>query len=64
MKIELPHAVAGSVSLVASPMKFSGTPLKHEIPPPALGQHTDEILSNVLNKNAEQIAALKATGIV
>ena len=64
MKIELPHAVAGSVSLVASPMKFSGTPLKHEIPPPALGQHTDEILSTVLNKNAEQIAALKATGIV
>jgi crotonobetainyl-CoA:carnitine CoA-transferase CaiB-like acyl-CoA transferase len=45
-------------------MKFSGTPIKHEIPPPSLGQHTDEILSTVLHKNTEQIAALKATGIV
>jgi crotonobetainyl-CoA:carnitine CoA-transferase CaiB-like acyl-CoA transferase len=64
MKIELPHAVAGTVPLVGSPMKFSGTPIQHEIPPPALGQHTDEILSAVLHKNAEQIAALKATGVV
>ena len=64
MKIELPHAVAGTVPLVGSPMKFSGTPIKHEIPPPSLGQHTDEILSTVLHKNAEQIAALKASGIV
>jgi crotonobetainyl-CoA:carnitine CoA-transferase CaiB-like acyl-CoA transferase len=31
MKIELPHAVAGTVPLVGSPMKFSGTPIKHEI---------------------------------
>ncbi len=64
MKIELPHAVAGKVPLVASPMKFSGTPIKHEVPPPALGQHTDEILSGVLKKNEAEIARLKAAGIV
>ena len=64
MKIELPHAVAGKVPLVASPMKFSGTPLKHEVPPPALGQHTDEILSGALKKNGAEIARLKAAGIV
>jgi len=64
MKIELPHAVAGKVSLVASPMKFSETPLVHKVPPPALGQHTDEILTKVLNKTSEQVAALKAQGIV
>ena len=64
MKIELPHAVAGKVPLVASPMRFSGTPIKHEIPPPALGQHTDEILSGVLKKNEAEIARLKAAGIV
>ena len=64
MKIELPHAVAGKVPLVASPMKFSGTPIKHEVPPPALGQHTDEILGGVLKKNAAEIARLKAAGIV
>jgi len=64
MKIELPHAAAGKVPLVASPMKFSGTPIKHEVPPPVLGQHTDEILSSVLKKNAAEIAQLKAGGIV
>jgi len=64
LKIELPHAVAGKVPLVASPMKFSGTPIKHEVPPPALGQHTDEILSGVLKKNEAEIARLKAAGIV
>jgi crotonobetainyl-CoA:carnitine CoA-transferase CaiB-like acyl-CoA transferase len=64
MKIELPHAVAGKVSLVASPMRFSGTPIKHEVPPPALGQHTDEILRQSLKKSDTEIAKLKADGVV
>ena len=64
MKIELPHAAAGKVPLVASPMRFSGTPLKHDIPPPVVGQHTDEILRTVLKKTDAEIAALKAAGAV
>jgi crotonobetainyl-CoA:carnitine CoA-transferase CaiB-like acyl-CoA transferase len=64
MKIELPHAVAGTVPLVGSPMKFSETPIKHEMPPPALGQHTDEILTSVLNKSQDEITSLKTKGIV
>ncbi len=64
LKFELPHAVAGKVTLVASPMRFSATPLKHEVPPPALGQHTDEILRGVLKKGDAEIARLKADGVV
>ena len=64
MKIEMPHAVAGKVTLVASPMRFSGTPIKHEVPPPALGQHTDEILRSVLKKSDAEIAGLRAGGVV
>ena len=64
MKFELPHAAAGKVTLVASPMKFSGTPLKHDMPPPVVGQHTDEILRTVLKKTDAEIAALKAAGAV
>jgi formyl-CoA transferase len=64
MKIDLPHAAAGSVPLVASPMKFSDTPLKHEVPPPVLGQHTDEILRGVLKKNDTEIAKLRTDGVV
>ena len=64
LKIELPHAVAGKVTLVASPMRFSETPIKHEIPPPAVGQHTDEILRGVLKKSDAEIAALRSGGVV
>ncbi len=64
LRIELPHAVAGKVSLVASPMRFSATPLKHEMPPPVLGQHSDEILRGILNKSDAEISALKESGII
>ena len=64
LKFELPHAIAGKVPLVASPMRFSGTPLKHEVPPPALGQHTEEILRSVLKKGDAEIAKLKEGGVV
>ena len=64
LRFELPHATAGKVPLVASPMRFSETPLKHEVPPPALGQHTDEILRSVLKKSAAEIAKLRTAGVV
>jgi crotonobetainyl-CoA:carnitine CoA-transferase CaiB-like acyl-CoA transferase len=64
MKIELDHAVAGKVPLIASPMKFSGTPLEFKNPPPVLGQHTDEVLSKVLNLDDAEIARLRANGVI
>lgn len=64
MQIELPHAVAGKVTLVGSPMKFSQTPIVHEMPPPALGQHTQEILRSVLKKSDAEIVALQTLGII
>jgi len=64
LKIELPHAAAGKVPLVVSPMRFSETPLKHELAPPIVGQHTDEILRDLLKKNDAEIAALRAGGTI
>ncbi len=64
MKIELDHATAGRIPLIASPMKFSGTALEFKAPPPVLGQHTDEVLSEVLNLDADAIARLRKDGIV
>jgi glutaryl-CoA transferase len=40
----LPHPLAGTVPQVVSPMRFRGSPLSFERPPPLLGEHTDEIL--------------------
>jgi formyl-CoA transferase len=64
MRIELEHPLAGRVPLIASPMKFLGTPLEHEAPPPTLGQHTDEVLTRLLKLDAAAIAKLRADGAV
>lgn len=63
MLIELPHPTAGKVPLVGSPLKFSATPVDYRLPPPLLGQHTDEILLE-LGYSAEQISALRAEGVL
>jgi len=64
VKIELEHAVAGKLPLVASPMRFSGTPLEHRLAPPVLGQHTGEILREVLRLSESEIARLRADGVI
>jgi glutaryl-CoA transferase len=64
LRLELPHPSAGMVSLVRSPMRFSGTPVEHGVPPPTLGQHTDEVLRELLKKDASDIARLRSEGIV
>jgi crotonobetainyl-CoA:carnitine CoA-transferase CaiB-like acyl-CoA transferase len=64
VKIELDHAAAGKLPLVASPMRFSGTPLEYRLPPPLLGEHTDQILKEFLKLNETEIAKLRAEGIV
>jgi formyl-CoA transferase len=64
MRIDLPHPTAGTVPLVASPMRFSATPLEHKLPPPTLGQHTDEILRDVLGFDNTKIAQLHSAGVV
>jgi len=64
VKIELDHAAAGKLPLVASPMRFSGTPLDYRLAPPLLGEHTDQILKDFLKLNENEIARLRADGIV
>jgi crotonobetainyl-CoA:carnitine CoA-transferase CaiB-like acyl-CoA transferase len=64
VKIELDHPVAGKLPLVASPMRFSATPLEHKLAPPVLGQHTEEILLEVLRMSAPEVARLRADGVI
>jgi crotonobetainyl-CoA:carnitine CoA-transferase CaiB-like acyl-CoA transferase len=64
MAVELPHPSAGKVTLVRSPMKMSATPATSDKAPPLLGQHTDEVLREVLNRSGDEIAALRARGVV
>ena len=64
LRIELPHPQAGRVPLVASPIKFSATPVQYRRPPPLLGEHTREILTGRLKRSESDIAALHQKGII
>jgi len=56
------HPTAGKVTLVRSPLRLSATPAGADRAPPLLGQHTDEVLRDVLGLSADQIATLRAQG--
>jgi len=64
LRIEMTHPLAGTVSLIRSPMRFSATPIEHNVPPPLLGQHTDEVLRGMLGRSDEDIARLRADGAI
>ncbi|AWI74381.1 CoA transferase [Parazoarcus communis] len=64
LKVDMPHPVAGSVSLVANPMRFSATPVEYRSAPPALGEHTGQILQETLGLSGAEIDGLRSAGVI
>ena len=64
LAISLPHALAGCVPQVASPLRLSETPVEYRRAPPLLGEHTEEVLARLLGLSTAQVAQLHATGVV
>ena len=64
VRIELEHAAGAPLPMVASPMRFSETPLEYRQAPPLLGQHTDQVLRELLGKSEAQLAKLRADGVI
>lgn len=58
MTVEMPHPSAGSVRLAGTPFKLSMTPADMRLPPPTLGQHTAEVLKELLGLDDNAIAEL------
>ena len=52
------------LKLVSSPIKLSRTPVRRDLPPPMLGQHTQEVLTEVLGWSAEQLGPLRGKGVI
>jgi len=66
MRLEMEHVATNGapVDLIASPIRMSETPPDYRHAPPALGQHTDEVLRDLLGMADEKIADLRAQGVV
>lgn len=66
MAVEVPHATSGTgtVRVVAHPVRYSATPVTTYRAPPRLGEHTQEVLENVLGLGAETIEALRRQKIL
>jgi formyl-CoA transferase len=63
MRVQMQHP-KGEVALLASPMRFADTPVSYEVAPPLLGQHTREVLQQVLGYDDAQIDALRSRGVL
>ena len=64
MQISMPHPQAGDIPLVASPLRLSDTPVTYRLAPPRLGQHTREVLAELMELDEAACDRLAADGVV
>lgn len=61
---EVDHPTCGPMKLVNTPVKYSYSKPSIRTPPPTLGQHTDEVLAEVLGMSTSDISTLRKDGVV
>ena len=64
LRVDMPHSLGGTASMVASPLRLSKTPVEYRLAPPSLGQHNEEVLKGLLGKSQAEIDKLKTGGIL
>lgn len=64
MRVSMPHPTAGEIRLAGSPLKLSATPVEFRLPPPLLGEHTDEVLTGLLGCSVQEVAWLREHGVI
>jgi crotonobetainyl-CoA:carnitine CoA-transferase CaiB-like acyl-CoA transferase len=64
IRVDIPLSSGGTFPGVASPMRFSETPIDYQIGPPELGEHTEAVLVEQLGLSAEQIEGLRAARVI
>jgi len=62
LAVSMPHALAGAVPQVASPIRLSETPVEYRRAPPLLGEHTEAVLGDVLGLGADELERLRSSG--
>jgi crotonobetainyl-CoA:carnitine CoA-transferase CaiB-like acyl-CoA transferase len=61
---EIDHPLSGRLSMVGNPLKFSETPVEYRRAPPLLGQHTGEVLRELLALDDAAISQLAMDGVI
>lgn len=61
---QVAHRITGEVAVPGVPIKLSETPGTVEAPAPSLGEHTDEVLQELLGMDAAAVEALRRDGII
>jgi crotonobetainyl-CoA:carnitine CoA-transferase CaiB-like acyl-CoA transferase len=64
MVIQVPHPSAGTIKMVASPLKIPTAPVEVRLPPPMLGEHTEQILHNLLGYDQKAIEELRMAQVI
>ena len=62
--VEMQHPRAGKVKMVGAPVRLSETPGSVRTPSPMLGEHTSEVLRELLGMSPEAVAALRDQGVI
>lgn len=62
--VRMPHASGATVEVIANPVRLSATPADYRVPPPQLGEHSEDVLSGLLGLSHAEIATLREKGVV
>jgi crotonobetainyl-CoA:carnitine CoA-transferase CaiB-like acyl-CoA transferase len=66
MRIKMAHPLAGTgeIDLIANPIRYSATPIDYRLAPPFLGQHSEEVLREILGMDETSIAELRRAQVI
>lgn len=58
------HPITGKIKVVGPPVKYSDGGNEIKLPPPLLGEHTDDVLINILGYNKKVVTFLRKDGVI
>ena len=64
MRLAMPHPLSDRLEIVGSPLKLSDTPPVYDRPPPLLGEHTEQVLRDVLHYTNDRIHTLQRQHVI
>jgi crotonobetainyl-CoA:carnitine CoA-transferase CaiB-like acyl-CoA transferase len=64
VSVPYPGAQGGRIDLIGNPIKYSKTPVSYDRPPPRLGEHSEEVLEELLDLSPAEIVQLRESGAI